>query len=734
MAPFCRLFAVAGLVLSWSSTLAAQTYNVPQSQGGQTSPVVGTPGQGSSGSTTDVNRPGSSPAVGLKGSIGAYGSAPVIKDGAVSGPAGPDDFSLKSAAADAPKVLRQAVPDRVKMAGSLAVTPPSSPAANPVQGKTEAATPLESLIPAAGGLEETVAEIQKSREGSGPAADGAVEASLDKIFDLARQAAKKTMGAADFASVIGSMMGVENKIRRTVGVANTSSAKDAPNLYRSAIGLAKESFPPKTAEAVGKTVLASADKKADTALPALADEAVTMAAAGSKKGVDQALKSLDDWEGLLGAPGRPFIQNLSHLKSYVQGIFSGAGVASKGGSRRSGGQAVAGGAVRQAAVGAASYSPGDRVPAANADPEGQPGRSGSALDRVWFKRSARSRAVSAVLPGSAVASIPALAVSFDLGSPAALFGAQDDAVVAFRSNPTAGNGFKLVYRAMRREGAGPARGFTAAAVYWTKAVLARVYAGFKRFLRSVLMRAPGPRETARLAAEESGEYLAAKSLLAQRAGTLTMPAVEELLRRASRMASIYERLSADAGGLGAVSDIRARVERDGLGASWSSADPLPASAARWVVAADGHSLAYWIERIHGLTASRAAAAGAAVAGPGEPDLGQDVVPAVSREGRAGIGGVLERLLADVEARRGAAAGSAGVLSAFDPSAARYADLGRVGGMMAQGLRLRLKDGRLLALVLLRDPELGHIAFARAELAGSTESLPAKRLSSLLRLD
>ncbi|MBI4679253.1 MAG: hypothetical protein HY748_16890 [Elusimicrobia bacterium] len=712
--------ALAAWPWAWAS---AQTIEVPR-QSGQSSINVGPGGQGTGGSVnTDVNRPAADP-IQLKGSIDGY-QAPVIQQDSALGPAGPAGATLDLGAADLGAVVPTVAPEAFPH-GRAATMPKSSPAVPRSEVKPVVSAPLQEVVPVTEGLSETVTEIQKSRKEGGLSGEVAIESALNKIFEGARAAAKKTMDSAEFGSVLGAMLRVENKIRRTVSVANTSSPHDAPKLYESAVETAKESLPPSTAEEVRKTVLASADRKAETALPDLANDALRLAAAGSSKGVARDLRSFYRWEELLGSPGRPLIENLSHLKSFLQNILTGAVEAGGRASPAALGKGVAaGGAVEAPAVlkkgVAAGGSGGGQAQEVSA-------QTSPSASRIWFRRNAATRSFQAVLPGSAVSPVPELALSFGLSQVSSSFAVEDEAFAAFLAEPTAGNGFRLVYRALRGAGTGRARSLLAAATYWVKSVLAQAAS----WLKSLLRRPLSAEEVAAIAVEEAVAYEAAQGLLSKGMGSLSVAAARELIGRAGRMAALYERLTADGGGIGAVEDVRLRFEESARRAGSAELEPLTPAAARWITGGDGHSLVYWIERIHLAVAALSPASRAG--GVGSAARWDGLLPEALDGDGASARGPLERLLGDVLSRRDSAAKTAALLAALDPSPSRYTDLGRVGGLLAQGLSLRLKDGRPLVLVVLRDADMGHLAFARAEFKGSSRSLSVKELAAVLRVE
>ncbi|MBI5623009.1 MAG: hypothetical protein HY924_04440 [Elusimicrobia bacterium] len=697
---FIRVLLAAALAaVSWDHALA-QTIETPRTQSGQGSVNVGNAGQGSGTSvTSDLNKPGAS-SIQLKGSVEGYRAPSVRLEGSASPELGgvmlPGGVPVEEAGPG------QAVVPQASRFSAPAQAPSVLKAAPQTRG-VEESLPLKRVAPVSADLSETVTQVRNAAKEGGASGEVALEAALHKIFEGARQAARKSADSAELGSVAGAIMKTEGKVRQTVSVANTSSPHDAPGLYESAIETAKEALPAAAAEAVRKAVLASADRKAERALPDLANETVQAARTGSGKGVERGLRSFSSWERLLGKPGRPLVENLSHLKSFVQGILDSAS-AGKSGS----------GAL--ASMAAAVTSPDAKPVSSRVQASG-----GS----IWFQRDPKTRSFQAVLPGSAVRQVPDLVLSFSLASAAGSSAMETDAYAAFLAQPTAGNGARIIYRSSRDSGSGRVSSLMTAASFWARYSAAGLASGLK-----ALLRGPVSLDQVRsLAREEASEYASAQAMLASADGSVTRVAASELLRRAGRMAFLYDRLSGDGGGAGAVRDIGRRLSESGAMLSDDAA--LSPAAARWITGGDGASLVDWIERIHAATTALAASRGVEGAFSGAWD---GLSPSAFQGGPDAARAALERLLADVEQRRVGAEAAASVLASLDPTPSRYTDLGRVGGLLAQAMTVRLADGRTVLLTVLRDAELGRIAFARAEASGSRRSLSAKELSSGLRVD
>jgi hypothetical protein len=301
----------------------------------------------------------------------------------------------------------------------------------------------ESLRPAAGKtLQSGVLSIQQgaASEAAGMG-EGAVQQALDRIFD-ASQAAR----ASGLTGISGAMSPVQDKIKKTVGLANTSAPRNAPDLYISAIKTAEDSFPAEVAGEVKLAVLDYAARKAATALPELANEAYRSAAAGAVKEVRKAFASLDKWEKLLARPGEPLVSNRERLEADVERVLD---------------------------EGTRAVSQGRSFPA----------------PRIWFARLGGS--FNAVLPAASVASVP-LELSESLALKDALAPApfHQQALLSFGARPTLANGWGLVYRAHRDAGRSAAGSSYAAFSYGAKSLLARLWHALKDMVLRLLGRAP----------------------------------------------------------------------------------------------------------------------------------------------------------------------------------------------------------------------------------------------------
>ena len=170
-------------------------------------------------------------------------------------------------------------------------------------------------------------ELGKRNESAG--VDGlTVRQALDRAYDA-------TMRGGDVVAANGGVAGkfqsTKERIANMLTVANTAPPANAPELYEAVRKDAQESLPKSVAAAVAKTVLAFAGKKADASLTELAQAAFEAAAAGQTSETARLLKSIDKWESLLGAPGKPLISNGAALKDGVSSALE----AAKSGSKKS---------------------------------------------------------------------------------------------------------------------------------------------------------------------------------------------------------------------------------------------------------------------------------------------------------------------------------------------------------------------------------------------------------------
>jgi hypothetical protein len=467
-----------------------------------------------------------------------------------------------------------------------------SPAALGMPGQA-ASSRKAGVDPGAGqALETGTKDIQ---QGAADEAAGmgemAVHQALDRIFDASRASMSQGQG---IAGISGAQVSIEDKIKKTVALANTSSPRSAPDLYVSAIKTAEDSLPASMVSMINAAVLDYASRKALTALPGLANEAYDLAAAGAQGEVKKSFLAFDKWEKLLGAPGRPLVANMVSLKSDIERVL--------------------GEGVRAMAAGRRSLAP-----------------------HIWFSRLGPS--FNAVLPSASLASVPTdFAERLTLKDAVIAVPFYQQALMAFQARPSLANGLRLVYQANRGENSSSVGSAYAAASYGVKAFLARLWHAVRDFVLRLAGRAPAADigqgfsvtpsaalakparidtvslagahlQTARVEAPlpawrkplQAVNALQTEHALAEavlfRDAPLDMQAARALLGLASVMAANHAVIMGEDSASVVVRDISARLEQmareDGLGPT----SPLTAAMVRLVRDPEGGSLRQWLDRI-----------------------------------------------------------------------------------------------------------------------------------------
>jgi len=493
--------------------------------------------------------------------------------------------------------------------GAVQQPAPAAPAS--AQSASEALTPAAGgkvmAAPASGREAGPQAAGQALREASrGVRAGKAGEAqargeesmgqALDRIFDASFFSRAQLRGPD--AGVKGAVMQTKEKIKKTASLANTSSPRDAPELYASAVKLAEDSFPAKVAQLVRATVLGYAATKAATALPDLANDAYRSAAAGVEKDVRAALKALDQWEKLLASPQHKLVTNAQGLKRDVERVLG---------------------------EGAKAASSGKTVSA----------------PRIWFSKLGRS--FTAILPAAAVAAVPAdLAKDLALKDAMASLPFAQGAYVAFQARPSAFNGARIVFAAHPQARASLLSSAFFSASYAARTILARLWRAIKDIFRRLLGRASGAAvsrgfivesspaalagieaagrravvafQGTRLAvskteisaapwqrslsalSELQAAYANAQTLLA-RQSPLDLAAARSLLGQARIMAAAHDRISFDSSATAVVDAVSRRLESVAREQGLGPASVLPADLERLLRDEDFVSLRHWIARM-----------------------------------------------------------------------------------------------------------------------------------------
>lgn len=573
---------------------------------------------------------------------------------------------------------------------------------------------------ASGSLEGSVRQIKKGQEIEAKAPSGeelGVGSALKKIFDGIIGGPAMTRGSpaasqndpSPGSAVQGKTQPIQEKIVQTAEIANAASPHDAPDLYRSAIQTARDAavsklLSPAVAEDVGKTVLRYARSRAESALTTLANGAYQAAAVGAagEREVKRALGSLDKWEGLLGSPGRPLIENAQRLKADIRRVQAQAA---------------------QAIEGAKTSSP-----------------------KVWLER--KGSAFIARLPASSVARLPgelALGLAIQGASLEPPLGSEE-ALAAYRRDPSLANASRLVWRFHHQAGRSAARSFFVAARYWAKAALAQAWHRVADWAASLLDRRTGEQK----AAEESAEMTRIEAAYASALRRLSrspsrLAEVDRLLEDAAAMSDGYRRMSRDASGAQAVLDLRRRIESEKTRLGLGPQDAVPPTVMVWVTG-EGHTLRHWIESLHGAAERRRTGGAPRLASelsrlPGQAPRNKEDVSAVLGPlpyGQATEGDArsLLTLVSYLKRDPREAAATAERLGSLPSSA--FLTVGSViiegREFLAQRGQNALSDGSVAQLAVLRDAETGQLVYGRAEASrkgGRPGVLPAKALPGLL---
>lgn len=525
-----------------AQTVSAPVVEAPSGSGAAGASVTGT-------SASPMSAPGMAPGLNASpglGSISPSAPTPTLNAGAniPAGAAGVNAGapSLSAAGSPARSIGAAAVP-------SDAVQNPVSPA---VSGAPNAAAALSSrrhapalagsrsaapgsakssaAAPAAGAaLEGTAKKLGEARLADGGEIGGlSVSRALDRAFDA-------SIGGANLrasAGAQGRFQDVRGAIAQKVSIANTASPADAPGLYQDAIRTAQEKLPAPAAAGMSSVVRAFASRKADVSLGDLATAAFTAAAAGSKAETGRLLSAFDKWESLLGAQGHPLITNARELKSSASSLLD---------------SAISG--------------------------------AGHSAPHVWFAK--KDGAYTAVLPGTAVARLPALAAAFAI-APSALAPetALSDAYRAFSADPRASTGAGLVYRARRTLGSSVPSALLSASRFWLRAALESLWKRLVAFFQGApayaLSRKSGQealrRDAGLAAAAREGAASARRRLSDPR---LTVAGTRAAFADLARAADAYKELTGEGDAGAAVDGLRRSFESVAAEQGLRASDELP---------------------------------------------------------------------------------------------------------------------------------------------------------------
>jgi hypothetical protein len=464
-------------------------------------------------------------------------------------PAAGASLPAKQAAATIPATAKPAL-----QPGAALTAPAKAP------GSAKAAAAGETQAPAASTVLDTAAQgIEQGRKNEAAGGDSAsVRRALDRAYDSSVRSGD--VGGA--SGVAGKFSSAREKVAGLVGLANNSAPADAPGLYTSAIKTAEQTLPAAAAVAVAKAVRSFAMGKADFSLTALAQAAYNAATGGQTSEARRLVKSLDQWEELLAAPGRPLIVNGDRLKAGVEAAL----------------------AESSSAAGAQRSAP-----------------------RVWVVK--RGGSFVAALPGTTVVKVPGLAASFALKleklSPAPLA----DAYRAFAARPGARSA--VAARVMMGESVPSA--VISTGWLWLKYLVMRAWSALSSLLPGRGLPAvanAGTLPRLREAAKAWREAALTGDAAARAAGAprLTVSRARGAFALALKSAAAHEALTGQAGAVSRVEALSSEFEAGVTRAALSPADRLTAGL-ELLVSGDG-GLRHWASRY----ASDAREAGASAFG------------------------------------------------------------------------------------------------------------------------
>jgi len=551
-----RLAPCAVLV---SSLAGASTLEIPTTSGGNTNTATPVTGPSLSMPATRLggSTPGSAPS--LQSTFQA-GPTPQINP-SISGPSG----AVASPTGVIPTIPIAGAPLPIKsVKAGAAVVPAGATAIPGGSGAKRAAGSRQEqkdAPPSASSVLDKAADgITEGRKSSAAGVDGiSVRQALDRAYDSSARPGDIGGGAA--SGVAGRFSGAREKIASFVGVANNAAPADAPGLYRSAIKTAEENLPAAAAAAVTKAVLGIAGRKADISLSELAQAAYTAATAGDAKESRRLVKSLDKWEELLGAPGRPLISNGDRLKAGVESTLAGA-------------SKIAG--------------------------------SNPSAPRVWVVK--RGGSFVAALPGSTVAKVPGLAARFAFNIPYALsLSPMADAYRAFAAKP----GLRAAIGARVSLGESVPSAVLGTGWLWLKHLVARAWNSLLsllpgRSLPSTATAANLPRLRDAAKAWRDAVNLGDAASRAADEPRPTVSRARGAFTTALRAAAAHENLTGEAGAVARITSLSAEFESGVKRATLSPADRLT-TGLESIVSGEG-GLRHWASRYAADARERGAAA------------------------------------------------------------------------------------------------------------------------------
>lgn len=163
---------------------------------------------------------------------------------------------------------------------------------------------------------------------------GALGVRLDAMFDFSKArggsvaqdpqaAAASQMGAPSVAGLPDpKAVGVEPVLGKLSALARTADPAEAPALYARAADVAQAGLPAGEAAARVWAMRVEAAKRAPKAVQALAEKALSAASQGRTTDAIRYAKSVHGWDAVVGAPGRPYVENLAEFTGTVKHVLA----------------------------------------------------------------------------------------------------------------------------------------------------------------------------------------------------------------------------------------------------------------------------------------------------------------------------------------------------------------------------------------------------------------------------
>ena len=533
------LIRLAPCAVFLSLIASAQTVERVETNAGNPSsavPITG-PGVNAPGSLSGATLSGPGLQTGLQPNV-----APVLTQGAAAAAVNPLNVAPVTGAALPIQNLGFNAAAKLDPKSGLPLKTPAATPKTPVTNSV--ATPGSEKLdapgvkgpPSASSTLDTAARgIADGRKEEAAGGDAqSVRRALDHAYDSSMRGGDVGGGSG----VAGKFSTARELVANLVGVANNSAPADAPGLYGSAIKAAVEALPPSAAAAVTKAVLEFAARKADVSLSELAQAAFTAAAAGQTSEAKRLVKSLDKWDELLGAPGRPLIANADRLKAGVDAALEGA-----------------------------AKSPSVKASA----------------PRVWVVK--RGGSYVAALPGTTVEKLPGLAAVFALKLEALAPAPLSDAYRAYAKSP----GVLSAVRARVAMGESVPYAALSTGWLWLKYLVMRAWSALTSWL-------PGRGLQGAEAAKSLTDAVALGEAAARAAGEprLTVARARGAISLARRAAVSHEALTGRSGAVARVDSLSAEFEAGVKREALSSADRL-SRGLETIVSGDG-GLSHWASR------------------------------------------------------------------------------------------------------------------------------------------